>query len=187
MTFCSPLFPAPTPTPCSYLSSIFILNSSKIFMINNFRIIDEKYFSILKPWVVHYRAPWRTFKPKLEKLKKKIHPIKISYISWNGTFQPHIFLIFQGSKTFRTQETKKPTLKRFFLYFRARKRSKHEKWKKKKKLWKDFFYFWKQNFLAPSLIFQEAICKAWKTNKKICSDEICCVLWRFCNLFNSKP
>ena len=171
MTFCSPLFPAPTPTPCSYLSSIFILNSSKIFMINNFRIIDEKCFSILKPWVVHYRAPWRTFKPKLEKLKKKIHPIKISYISWNGTFQPHIFLIFQGSKTFRTQETKKPTLKRFLLYFRARKRSKHEKWKKKKKTMKRFLLFLETELSSPKLNISGSNLQSLKNKQKN-------VLWR---------
>ena len=158
MTFCSPLFPAPTPTPCSYLSSIFILNSSKIFMINNFRIIDEKYFSILKPWVVHYRAPWRTFKPKLEKLKKKIHPIKISYISWNGTFQPHIFLIFQGSKTFRTQETKKPTLKRFF--FPSMKNE------KKKKTMKRFLLFLETELSSPKLNISGSNLQSLKNKQK---------------------
>ena len=46
------------------------------------------------------------FKPNLQKKLKKSHPEKISYVFGNGTFWPHIFLLFQEG-TFPAQKAKK--------------------------------------------------------------------------------
>ena len=55
--------------------------------------------------VVYYGAIWRTFKPKLEKQKKK-HPEKIYYL-----FSKNAFLIF------RETELSYILLKKLLLYF----------------------------------------------------------------------
>ena len=104
-----------------------------------------------------------------------------------------------------------PTLKKFlysfkrklFLYFLKRNVFLYfPKWNpalispnpknKRNPPWEKFLYFRKQKppkTLSGNrklLIFQEVTCKYWKTSKKICIEEISCLLWRFCNVYISR-
>ena len=89
------------------------------------------------------------------------NPATIPYIS--GNKNPENFFIFQEG-TFRAWKMKKSTLKMFLTF-----------WEMK------LFSHKIRNFL----IFQERTYKAPKKKQWICSEEVFCLLWRFCNLYST--
>ena len=118
--------------------------NSYIFLIKSFSYISGKSNS--------YVLGNGTFKPTLENIFKNL-PKKISYISGCWTFSSKIktFLIFLEIK-----------LSSLIFLFISRSNFTSSK-NKKKPLWKNVLYFWKWNFLDPSLknffIFQKETCK----------------------------
>ena len=105
-------------------------------------------------------------------LKRKLQKMELLYIL--GNRNPQKFLIFKETELVYISENGNSqknsyisgngTLKNS-VYFRRELLSSKNKNKKTLLLW-SFLYFRKSIFLAPSLknIFQERICKAWKSN-----------------------
>ena len=93
-------------------------------------------------------------------LKRKLQKMELLYIL--GNRNPPKFLIFKETELVYISGN--GTLKNS-VYFRRELPSSKNKNKKTPLLW-SFLYFRKSIFLAPSLknIFQERICKAWKSN-----------------------
>ena len=86
----------------------------------------------------------------------------------------------------QAQRIKKSTSRKFHI-FQETKTRKNFLYFLKRRL---FFYFRKRKPRNGNskklLIFQEITCKARKTNKKVCFEEIPCLLWRFCNFYISR-
>ena len=93
-------------------------------------------------------------------------PKQIPYITGNGN--PKKLLILQEMKLFSPPQEN-------FFYFRKREPRKKFLYSLKRKL---FLYFWKREPRNSEklLIFQEVTCKAQKTKKKVCFENISCLL-----------
>ena len=119
------------------------------------------YFKKLKRFFLYFgkwNFPTLVLKSFFYFLKKNF-----SYILGNETLWKISYI--SGGNFLSSKNKKEPTLKKY-LKFREMELSSY--------MIRDF------------LIFQEGTCKTWKTNKKICSEEISRLLWHPCNLYSSK-